>query len=335
MTLREAYDVWAQENVRLAAKYRQANKKVLLDQYGDLPVTQFDERFVKKIFAEDKNTPEDRARAGSTLQSIISIMCKAKMIKPIPGFATDTFRLNMENSEDKEAINGVMMDVIENRQILREEEEQKQKEEKIRRPGLPGNAHPILKLDPKTLEVIKEYDCMSDACKDNGLKSLGTYIKGHYKGNGFYWCYPERLEEYREEIRKIQAKAAKKPSAGQPKKKPEPPKLISEEEVRERMNKILEKGMEKEFRHIPIELYNRLQELGIIPNDVRSRNVGASDYSQYLIQPWSIWLEYGLNPWDADIIKRVLRYKSTDTRVMDYEKIIHICEERIRQLTGK
>ena len=86
---------------------------------------------------------------------------------------------------------------------------------------------------------------------------------------------------------------------------------------------------------IPKDLYLRLNELGIIPNDVRSRNVGASDYSEHLIQPWSIWLEYGLNPWDADIIKRVLRYKSTDTRVMDYEKIIHICEERIRQLTGK
>ena len=309
MTLREAYEVWAQENVRLAAKYRQANKKVLLDQYGDLPVTQFDERFVKKIFAEDKNTPEDRARAGSTLQSIISIMCKAKMIKPIPGFATDTFRLNMENSEDKEAINGVMMDVIENRQILREEEEKKQKEEKIRRPGLPGNAHPILKLDPKTLEVIKEYDCMSDACKDNGIKSLGTYIKGHHKGKGFYWCYPENLDEYREEIRKIQAKSDKKPAARQPKNKF--PDVVA----------------------IPKELYLRLNELGIIPNDVRSRNVGASDYSEHLIQPWSIWLEYGLNPWDADIIKRVLRYKSTDTRVMDYKKIIHICEERIRQLT--
>ena len=309
MTLREAYEVWAQENVRLAAKYRQANKKVLLDQYGDLPVTQFDERFVKKIFAEDKNTPEDRARAGSTLQSIISIMCKAKMIKPIPGFATDTFRLNMENSEDKEAINGVMMDVIENRQILREEEEKKQKEEKVRRPGLPGNARAILKLDPKTLEVVQEYDCMSDACKDNGIKSLGTYIKGHHKGKGFYWCYPENLDEYREEIRKIQAKSDKKPAARQPKNKF--PDVVA----------------------IPKELYLRLNELGIIPNDVRSRNVGASDYSEHLIQPWSIWLEYGLNPWDADIIKRVLRYKSTDTRVMDYEKIIHICEERIRQLT--
>ena len=80
------------------------------------------------------------------------------------------------------------------------------------------------------------------------------------------------------------------------------------------------------------ELYNRLNELGIIPNDVRSGNVGASDYSKHLIQPWAIWQEYNLNPWDADIVKRVLRNKIGDTRRMDYEKIIHICKERLRQL---
>lgn len=83
---------------------------------------------------------------------------------------------------------------------------------------------------------------------------------------------------------------------------------------------------------IPDELYDRLQKLGIIPNEVRDMNVGASDYSKHLIQPWAIWQEYQLNPWDADIVKRVLRHKETDTRKMDYEKIIHICQERIRQI---
>lgn len=90
--------------------------------------------------------------------------------------------------------------------------------------------------------------------------------------------------------------------------------------------------MAKEVIPIPVELYNRLKQLGMIPNEVRLLNVGASDYSQHLIQPWSIWQEYDLNPWDADIIKRVLRSKSTEPRKMDYEKIIHICQERIRQI---
>ena len=66
--------------------------------------------------------------------------------------------------------------------------------------------------------------------------------------------------------------------------------------------------------------------------DVRSYNVGQSDYSKHKIQPWDIWLEYNLNPWDADIVKRVLRTKETDSRKLDYEKIIHVAKERIRQL---
>lgn len=66
--------------------------------------------------------------------------------------------------------------------------------------------------------------------------------------------------------------------------------------------------------------------------NIRSYNVGESDYSKHGIQPWDIWIEYKLNPFDADIIKRVLRHKKTDSRKMDYEKIIHICKERIRQI---
>lgn len=65
---------------------------------------------------------------------------------------------------------------------------------------------------------------------------------------------------------------------------------------------------------------------------VRDHNVGESDYSKHQIQPWDIWLEYEMNPWDADIVKRILRTKKSDSRKLDYEKIIHIAQERIRQL---
>lgn len=63
----------------------------------------------------------------------------------------------------------------------------------------------------------------------------------------------------------------------------------------------------------------------------REHNVGESDYAKHKIQPWDIWLEYRLNPWDADIVKRVLRNKPGQRR-LDYEKIKHICDERIRQI---
>ena len=86
------------------------------------------------------------------------------------------------------------------------------------------------------------------------------------------------------------------------------------------------------------DLYQKLKYLGIIHNevngiDVRSNNIGASNYSKHVIQPWSIWLDYPeLTSWDHDIIKRILRTKKGDARRLDYEKIIHICGERIRQL---
>lgn len=67
--------------------------------------------------------------------------------------------------------------------------------------------------------------------------------------------------------------------------------------------------------------------------NVQNYNVGKSDYSKHAIQPWDIWKEYNLNPWDADIVKRVLRSKEGEARTLDYEKIIHICKYRISELS--
>lgn len=71
---------------------------------------------------------------------------------------------------------------------------------------------------------------------------------------------------------------------------------------------------------------------------VRDHNIGNSDYSKHSIQPWDLWIQYHLNPFDADIVKRILRRKleagisASESRILDYQKIIHICQERIRQL---
>lgn len=87
------------------------------------------------------------------------------------------------------------------------------------------------------------------------------------------------------------------------------------------------------MKQITDEFYESLVKLGIIDIDeTRLHNIGNSDYSKHIIQPWSIWIDYNLNPWDADIIKRVLRTKEGTPREEDYQKIIHICQERLRQL---
>jgi len=69
--------------------------------------------------------------------------------------------------------------------------------------------------------------------------------------------------------------------------------------------------------------------------DVRSYNVGASDYSKHRIQPWQIWTEYELDPFRADIIKRILRTKKEpnmslrDAKIQDLKKIEHIIKYMI------
>lgn len=85
---------------------------------------------------------------------------------------------------------------------------------------------------------------------------------------------------------------------------------------------------------IPTVLYNRLVYLGIIDlSGNRSTNEGDSNYAEKTIQPHSIWLDYPeLTSFDHDVVKRILRTKKGNSRLLEYKKIIHVCNERIRQI---
>ena len=74
--------------------------------------------------------------------------------------------------------------------------------------------------------------------------------------------------------------------------------------------------------------------------DIRNYNVGSSNYSSMPkgYQPWDLWKIFHMNPFDADILKRLLRTKTEpgmtpqESRKLDYQKIIHVCQERINQI---
>ena len=51
--------------------------------------------------------------------------------------------------------------------------------------------------------------------------------------------------------------------------------------------------------NIDDKLYNILKYLGLIDSDTRKTNIGESNYSAHFIQPWSIWIDYDLNAFDA------------------------------------
>jgi len=108
--------------------------------------------------------------------------------------------------------------------------------------------------------------------------------------------------------------------------------LENDAELQEAAESQPEPTQEVNSRLLDKDTYQALRRLGILDTSVRAYNRGTSDYSHHIIQPWTIWQDYNLNPWDADIVKRILRTKQGDSRRLDYEKIIHICEERIRQI---
>ena len=74
--------------------------------------------------------------------------------------------------------------------------------------------------------------------------------------------------------------------------------------------------------------------------DTRNYNIGNSNYSSMPkgYQPWDLWKIFHMNPFDADILKRLLRTKTesgmtmAESRKLDYQKIIHVCQERINQI---
>lgn len=112
--------------------------------------------------------------------------------------------------------------------------------------------------------------------------------------------------------------------------------LDNTEDIKEKMLKDYDK-----FFTLNEHTIKKLIEFGVLKTDIhscRDNHVGKSDYSHKIIQPWTLWLEYKLNAWDADIIKRILRTKEEagmspeEARKMDYKKIIHDSQERIRQL---
>ncbi len=61
-----------------------------------------------------------------------------------------------------------------------------------------------------------------------------------------------------------------------------------------------------------------------------SYNIGESNYSEHLLQPWDIIDAYQLNYYEGNIIKYLLRTK--DNRVEDLSKLIHYAQKEIANI---
>lgn len=66
----------------------------------------------------------------------------------------------------------------------------------------------------------------------------------------------------------------------------------------------------------------------------RSRQAGGDHYLQRAIQPWDIIEAYGLDYWEGNAIKYLLRRKPGTDRAQDLRKAIHYLERCIERAGG-
>ena len=64
------------------------------------------------------------------------------------------------------------------------------------------------------------------------------------------------------------------------------------------------------------------------------KQIGGSHYKKYVISPWTFIRENLLNPFQANVIRYVVRYEDKNG-IEDLEKIIHYCEMEIELLKKK
>jgi hypothetical protein len=82
-----------------------------------------------------------------------------------------------------------------------------------------------------------------------------------------------------------------------------------------------------DFQHWTIPLQRRTDEIDA--SGVQNRQVGGDHYVRHAIQPWDIWREYNLDPWEASALKYLLRRKGK--RLEDLEKCRHCLDYLIER----
>jgi len=61
------------------------------------------------------------------------------------------------------------------------------------------------------------------------------------------------------------------------------------------------------------------------------RQIGGDHYKENKFQPWEIIADYGLNYWEGNVLKYLLRRKNN--RKQDLQKAIHYLEYLVEQET--
>ena len=266
MTLKQAFTMWsmAPRNVVLAANSRDAVQKVLMKKWNDVDLEQITESFARRIFLESPEVQELKTKAAAILVYLLQWggdhgYCQR------PTF-TSAIAWQEKNTEghgatDQNATAGSSDGAIQpapesekpnpcdgcnnvkgcitcidgdQRAVITvvEPKQQQDMEEKKPRGKQPK---PVVQIDPKTLQVIKEWPSMSEAQKELCLSHVDVAVSKIRKCGGYYWSLAADADTFNERLNaKENIKIIPKPAEKKP-KKPAKPKYThfvrSQEEI--------------------------------------------------------------------------------------------------------
>ena len=214
MTIKEAWLQWRKEpqNYTLAGKSRPYFASVILDNYGNMDLSEVNLENAQTMMAAKIWPHEFYVKAASILHKLLSWGFEHNLCKS-PQFEWDDIlpeqkpEQKPEKQEQPDAT-APQTELIDHSPILAVE-----KKKFGKTGGRPST--PICKIDPETLKVVKTFESQKAACESVGTDISKAVSRG-YKSSGFYWCKKSNAKAF---IRILEAKKlnaeAKKPEVRQ------------------------------------------------------------------------------------------------------------------------
>lgn len=226
MTLSQAFTQWAvaPRNTVLAAKSRDAVRRVLMKQWGDIDLEQFSETFARRIFRESREPLEMQVKAASILVYVLqwggdhghcrhpkftydiaseeyhkahdpqpaAAQCAAVPQQPSPDEPPST--TTPKNKSD--------MKQTESPAASGEAPETSNLQPETKRPRQKGSRgqvpRPVTQIDPQTLQSLQQFPTIREAAETVGCLASNIHraVSQLRSAGGYYWCDPENAANF-------------------------------------------------------------------------------------------------------------------------------------------
>lgn len=226
MTFSKAFTQWAMapRNTVLAAKSRDAVRRVLMKQWGDIDLEQFSEAFARRIFRESREPLEMQVKAASILVYVLrwggdhghckrptftydiaseeyhkaheqqpaSFQCAAVPQQPSPAEPPSTTTPKNKSDMKQTESPAASGEAPETSNLQPETKHPRQK-------GPRGKApRPVTQIDPQTLQPLQQFPTIREAAETAGCLASNIHraVLQLRSAGGYYWCDPENAPQF-------------------------------------------------------------------------------------------------------------------------------------------